>query len=107
MGKGFARDNYAEAVAHGEIRERQTSRRVGLGEVDFLVVAVFGTPGTHAALEGAEDAVTETIAVSPLQFFKQGPSLQTRFGFQQRNQFRVPDAGQWVCAGSPVAQPPL
>ena len=39
---------------------------VGLGEVDFLLVAVLGAPGSHAALERAQDPITEALAVTPL-----------------------------------------
>ena len=80
---------------------------MGLREVDFLLVPVFSPPGTHPALEGAQNAVTEALTVTPLQFFKQGSSLQTRFGFKQRHQLRCPHPGQWICPGSPVSRSAL
>jgi hypothetical protein len=37
---------------------------------------VFSPPGTHPALEGAQDAVTEALTVTPLQFFNLKTAVQ-------------------------------
>lgn len=66
MAKDFARDNDAEAIANREIRERLAPRRVRLRKVDLFVVAMLGAPGAHPTLEGAQDAVTEALAVTLL-----------------------------------------
>jgi len=103
----LAVDDDAQFIAHGEVRQAQSARRVRLGEEYLALLAVEGAPLAHAPLQGAQQRVGELAGVAALQFLEHGDGHQRWRCLQHGHHFAFPHTAQWVGAGAPVACWPL
>lgn len=114
--EGMTRQGNAQVVAVAEIRGRQPTGVMDLGEEDLLGRSLLGTPLLEASLQGPHLAVWEAARILPLQGLEEGLGLQTGVERQLLLQLS-PDLGKGVGACTPVvlhgnlarqlAQPPV
>ena len=101
MREVFAAHRDPEFVTHGEVRQRQTARWIGLREEHLLLVSVLGAPHADPPLQGAQHPIAEHLTVTALQLLEQRAALQPRFALEQGHQLLLPDVRQRIGARPP------
>ncbi|CAE6868974.1 hypothetical protein R69658_08034 [Paraburkholderia aspalathi] len=103
MGKANPAYRDAQFLHVSEVRQASYARLICLGEEYFLAGAFERTPLADMPLKRAPHAVGETIGMVFLQFTQQGDRLELRHTAQQRDNFALPDVGERIRPGAPIA----